>query len=227
MGALAVAKANRLLLPAAGGVRYVSFIDSLANETAVAFIFAPDGGPVRAVQTFVNGDLRMATDYTWTSRNGGWALAASTRRTVVFGAPKAAVIAAANGIDVLAARPSPADALRQFGARAGRALLPRRLDAQVLSGPCRTEWLEYIAATAALSAALSALEKDPFNPVLIALATAAASRATIAEMKLWICEQNAAERGQGGLASGHHLPPLGCLVQTYSPTCEEGPPMIQ
>ena len=227
MGALAVAKPNRMLLSAGGGVRYSSTYDSLGNERVVAWIFAADGGPLRSVQTFVNGDLTMVTDYTWAAKNGGWALLASTRRTVVFGVQKAAVVSSANGVEVLAARNSSLEAIRRLGARAGRVFMPGELEAQFL-GPCRNEWLDYIAATAALSAALSALERDPSNPVLIALATAAAARATIAEMKLWLCQQNALERGlAGGLAPGIHLPPLGCLVQTSSPTCDSGPPMIQ
>lgn len=226
LGALAVAKANRMLMPSSGGVRYTSFIDELGNDVEVAWIFAADGGPLRAVQTFVNGDLTMVTDYYWVARNGGWTLASSTRRTVTDGAQKGAVIGSASGVEVLAMRSTPADAISHFAAKLGRSFLPGELEAQILSGPCRTEWLEYIAATAALSAALSALERNPTNLALIALSVAAAARATIAELRLWICQQNAIERsGKTGLASGTNLPPLGCLVQTYTPTCDQGPPM--
>ena len=228
LGALAVAKANRMLMPSSGGARYSSFTDELGNQTDVAWIFAPDGGPVRAVQTFVNGDLVMVTDYYWVAKNGGWTLGSSTRRTVVAGQQRGAVVALSSSVEWLAARRSPADAIRQLGEKAGRAFLPGDLEAQVLSGVCRAEWLEYVAATAALSVALMALEKQPTNPILIAAAIAAAARATVAEMRLWLCQQNALERsGGGGLASGKSLPPLGCLVQTYTPTCDQGPEKLQ
>ena len=167
------------------------------QQVDVAWIFAADGGPVRAVQTVRerqsrDGHRLLLGRQPWRAGRSRPARGAP----YVNGRVTGAIAVASSDVELLAAHAAPADAVAHFAAGFRKFLLPRDLEAQVLSGPCRTEWLEYIAATAALAAADLGVGEVPRQSRAHRHWSLAASRATatIAEMRLWICQENAAER---------------------------------
>ena len=223
LGIVAVAAATRGTIPAAGGARFSEFTDDQGNRIVVAFLFAPDGGPLRSTRYFVNGELRMVSDLRWTAVRGGWMLQASKRRVFRGGQPVGEVRGVASPAGVVASRAPGADLLTHLALAAARALAPQDANAQLLSGPCRKEWLDYVAAQAALSAAIIAFETNP-NAVTAALVIAASAHATAVEMELWICEENDAARHQpngGGRGAGGGLD---CMADFFSPGCSDLPP---
>ena len=224
LGLVAVTRAMRGTVPASGGARFSEWTDDDGNRIVVAFLFASDGGPLRSTRYFVNGELRMVSDLRWTAAQGGWILQASKRRVFRDGRPAGEVTGVASQATVVASRAPGADLLAHLALGAARALAPQDARAQILSGACRKEELDYIAAQAALSAAIIAFEEAP-SPVTAALVLAAAAHATNAEMALWMCEENDREHhhppGSGGSGAGGSHP---CLPDFYSPACDDPPP---
>ena len=210
---------NGAFAPAAkdGRSRTAAFLDAAGHQHAVVWINSPDGSPPRKVGHFIDGKLVMLTSYEWRAVNGGWTVASLAHATYQEG--KAALeLRTAAAAEAASREAHPT--LRDLALLALRMAAPADANAQVLSGPCKIEWLQYIAAEAALSAALVAFYKAQ-NAATLAAVVATAALATIAEMNLWLCLQNADSK-QNPIPGGGPPPnttPLSCQMDPTLPGC--------
>jgi hypothetical protein len=177
---------------------------------------------MRGLRHYVNGQLLMAVDYAWAPVAGGWVLKSVDRRVLRDGKVAAVLHVGATGPAEVAARGVVSDVLAHLGAAAAHAVTPRELDAQVFSGPCRTQALNYYAAQAALTAAILALENNP-SPLTAALVVAASAHAITAEMAYWLCQENVDSKntplgGKGNAGPMPSVPLLPCEMNWA--TCE-------
>jgi len=217
---------NGAFAPAAkdGRSRTAAFLDAAGHQHAVVWINSPDGSPPARVGHFIDGKLVMLTAYEWRAVNGGWTVASVSHAAYRDGKAVAEGRLTADGVPDVASRAASGSAARLVSLAISW-MAPADANAQILSGPCRMEWLRYIAAQAALSAATIALELNRANPALYATWVAAAAAATIAEMQLYICQQNQDNKqnplpGAGG--SGGPLPsplPFVCQEDPTLPGC--------
>jgi hypothetical protein len=213
-------------MPKIGGTRTNSFVDDDGNRVEVAWVFASDAGPLRAVRYSVNGELRMVTDFRWASSGGGWVLRSSTRQLYRDGVPAIAINGAVTEADMARGGGMTEELALAVLLGGARLLAPQDAAAQILSGPCRQEWLTYIAAEAALSAALVAFDKLP-SPITAAAVIAAAAKATQAEMALWLCEENDYERKHPIGGPGAGTPQGPCTPEYWTPICDDNPSDFQ
>jgi len=202
------------------------FIDSTGHQHWVVWVYVPDVKPVKSIAHYVDGKLVSVTGFGWTAARGGWTLGSIKRRFYRDGALTTEVMLDASSPATMVFRGPGQDAWRRFAFAAVDVLRPPAAQAQAYWGKCRTEWLQYIAAQAALSAATIALEANPANAALYAAWLAAAAAATIAEMKLWICQDNQESRdfplvpgGSDGSGATGHAAPAGCDVSPGIPGC--------
>jgi hypothetical protein len=213
---------NGAFSPAAkeGRERTATFTDAAGHQHAVVWINSADGSPPRKVGHFIDGKLVMLTSYEWRAANGGWTVASVSHAAYRNGKPVAEGRVSASGAPDLGVRAGSTSASR-LALLAISWFAPADANAQVLSGLCRWEWLEYIAAQAALSAATIALETNPEIPALYAAWVAAAAAATLAEMKLWMCQQNQDSKKNPIPGGGPppHTTPLSCQADPTLPGC--------
>jgi hypothetical protein len=213
---------NGAFTPAAtdGRERTATFTDAVGHQHAVVWINSADGSPPRKVGQFIDDKLVMLTSYEWRAVNGGWTVASVSHAAYRNGKPFAEGRVSSSGVPDVGARAGSASAMR-LASRAISWLAPTDANAQVLQGQCRWQWLQYIAAQAALSAATIALEVNPQNPALYAAWLAAAAAATLAEIKLYLCETNADSK-QNPIPGGGPPPnttPLSCQMDPTLPGC--------
>ena len=182
---------NVAFLPAAvdGKHRTATFTDPAGARHDVVWINSPDGSPPRKVAHFIDGKLMMVTTYGWRAVSGGWTVASVSHAAYRDGKPTSEGTLVAEGAAGLASR-AGTSIVSLLASRVLPFVAPADANAQILAGKCRTQWLQYIAAQAALSAATIALELAPKNPALYAAWLAAAAAATLAEMNLWLCQEN-------------------------------------
>jgi len=236
LGVLGVASAMRGELGPRGGSRAATFSDDAGKRHVVVWVFAADGGPVRAVGHFIDGMIADAREYEWRHAGNGFTLAASRHSTFRDGRILMQVDGAAAGAPEIAARGISREAFDALARAAVRTLAPREAHAQILSGKCRREWLEYVAATAALAAADIALVTNPENPALYFLWLAAATKATNAEMALYTCQLRngllidppITQGGFGGSSGGGTgIDPVVCQLIPTMPGCPQDPARTQ
>ena len=234
LGMIGAASAARGVVGPRGGSHIASFTDDAGKRHTVIWIFLADGGPVHTVGHYVDGRLETATEYGWKRANGGFALASVRRSAFRDGKILFQVTGAADGAPDVASADRTSRALERLGLAALRTLAPGDAQAQILSGPCRKEWLDYIAATAALAAAQIAITAQPGNAALYFLWLAAAAKATNAEMALWMCEMRVTpvqpiEGPTGGIGGGSGAGALSfgdpyiCQFIPTMPGCREDP----
>lgn len=227
LGVLGLARPMRGGVDASGGYRTSTFVDDAGKHHTLVWVFAADGGPVRSVRYYVEGTLQHATEYGWSRAGNGFTLVSANRRFYRSGKLTSEFIGTAAGPADVASRGVTSNALAATARSLVRAFGPNEAHAQILSGKCRMEWLAYIASQAAMSAATIALELSPGNPALYFAWLAATAAATIAEMKLYICEQNQ----DGPIGRPGTMPPIidpiTCKVDPSMPGCPNDPGSIQ
>lgn len=190
LGVLALSNSMRGEVDANGGNHVADFTDDAGDRHMIIWNFEPGGGPVRQVGYFVNGKLQNLTAYDWTRADAGWSLTSVTRRSFRNGKLASELTGSASGPADVVSRRATVNALALVARAAVRTFGPNEAHAQILSGKCRREWLEYLSAASALAAATIAIELAPGNTVLYFLWLAAAAKATQAEFQLFLCQEN-------------------------------------
>ena len=227
LGVLGLSSAMRALAPSRGGAHSASFVDDAGKRHTVLWIFTPDGGPVRTVGHYIDGKLESATEYEWKHTNGGFTLASARRSAFRDGKILSQVTGSAEGAPDMASRRMPSLLLAMMTRATVGALGPTEAHAQeILSGKCRKEWLEYIAATAALALADMNLASKPLDPVAWFLWLAAAAKATNAEMALYRCQLQYEPSGVAGGAESL-TDPYVCQFISTMPGCPDDPARTQ
>jgi hypothetical protein len=228
-GVLGVAGSLRRSIPPEGGRSVRTFLDTEGNRVAVAFEFGADGAPMRSVRLYINGALRMKSEFVWAPARGGWTLQSSMRRFYHDGKEIAELGASSAGADLTASRRIVPDALAHLAAGAARMISPEEAYAGPGVDKCRDERLAYIAATAAFAAAIITVERNPANPVAWLAMIAAGALATRAELALWICEENQDSSSNplgGGGGSGANTDP-NCIFGYWMSSCQDPPPFTE
>ena len=158
------------------------FTDSAKHVHAIVMLYRSTGGPPAAVQHYIDGALVSTSAYTWQKTTAGWVRTQSVFRQLRNGAllgtystQTTVAPPGGGGGQVQTVRldhPSRSGSIERAAVAAmyGLALAsaPQSVAAQMYFGPCRQQWLHYMAAAAVLAGASAALAYAPIaTPALI------------------------------------------------------------
>jgi hypothetical protein len=180
---LAVADGAALKTPARG-VQTFTFTDATRQHTyrLVATPGPTAGAPAR-LESFVDGEKRIQTDFVWTREAGGWRARSAHITGYYHGAPLAEADVTTTSGEVAAASWN----LPRGGAALGGLLLPTELQAETA---CVKQYLGLAAADAAWGLATAALIAN-VNPLTVLAYWGSAAWVGQAELDLYDCQTRA------------------------------------
>ncbi|HEX6535619.1 MAG TPA: hypothetical protein VF041_13565 [Gemmatimonadaceae bacterium] len=239
---IAVRDGARGLLGRRGEYRRVlTMRDESGRVHHLVALYDGSGGPPRAIQHYVGRTLVRVTAMEWEHVRGGWAERRLVARELRHGALALEVDARAATLHVASSTAGGSPFARvRAGLLAALAytFAPSAAQAQYYFSECWTQYKNYWKATAALTAAILAIEvaveSEVGDAALNALYfsyTSALALAVAAEMELYLCVDNAREADRDGSSgstsstsdggsSGGTEPSDDCLEGSYAARCQ-------
>ncbi len=238
--------ARGLLRPTAGYRRVITLRDEAGRTHHLVALYDAQGGPPRVIQHYVGRQLVRLTAMRWERVAGGWVQRQVLAREIRGDSLLLEAKSVATSLEVAqragGVRPTVrGGVLARLAAALAYTLVPADALAQYYFSECWSKYKEYWKATAALTSAILAIEAGAESGVgaaamnaLYFAYTAALAWATIAEMELFMCVENARERsssvfrsgdpysGQSGIGGGDGSGQIdgSCLEGSYAAHCQ-------